>query len=142
MSYISIHTALSDRLQTVVGLPTLQEENNRVRLGNGDIWSRATLLPAKTNIQTIGPNGFNQLNGLYQVDLFYPSDTGYTEPYNMVDLILASFVAGTVLGQIRIKNSYMISSHDLSRTDKVMPNYFILPVMIEWETYEQRPTIT
>lgn len=141
MSYITIYEAIVNRLQTITNLPTLQKENNRVKLGNGKTaWSRATILPARTKIETLGVNGYNEVNGLVQIDLFYPSDASYTDSFTMIDLILDKFVIGTQLSNVIIQNSYPLSAQTVSTSSNV-PNFYMSSVMIEYSLYEQRQTI-
>jgi len=144
MSIKTIYDTIITRLETVVDLPTLQKENNRRQLGSGSSittdWCRATLLPARTNLETVGPNGFNEINGLVQVDLFYPADSDYSTSFLMVDAILNKFVAGTLINSVIIRNSYMLSAQTV-KSQGVIPNYYQVSIIIEWSLYEQRPTI-
>jgi hypothetical protein len=141
MSYYTIHTTLDNRLQTVTGLPTLQQENVR-KVGDKKLteWCRSTLLPSKTVVETVGLNGYNKVFGQYQIDIFYPQDISYTLPFQMGDTILHSFIIGTVLSGINITNSYILSGQSFQGSNQV-PGYYKLIVMIEWVKYEQRPTI-
>lgn len=144
MSYKTVYDVLTTRLNTVSGLPRLQLENIRVDLGSGTTaWSRATLLPSTTNIETVGPNGYSELRGLLQIDLFYPADKGYASSFTMVDSILDKFIPGTILtSDVIIQNSYMMSSQNLSSMERSMTNYHMICLMVEWSLYKQRNTIT
>ena len=142
MSYKSIYETLISRLQTVTTLPTLQKENNRVQLGSGKTaWCRATLLPAKSMISTIGNNGYTESLGLFQIDLFYPADGSYTDAFTMVDTILNKFIPGTVLSGITVKNSWAESAQTINTQSTTIPNYYMQPILIEWSLYSQRDTI-
>lgn len=133
MSFYSIHQALDAHLKTVAGLPPLQEENVRVKIGSGTKpWCRSTLINNPTSISTVGPSGYSRLNGILQVDLYFPSDSKYAQCYAMADLVIAKFQAGTQLGTIRIINSYPRAGFGGA------PGYYTLPIIIEWENYEQR----
>lgn len=148
MSYKLIHTSLDTQLQTVTGLPTLQIENTRK--GNDKRtkeWTRSTLLPTKTSIETLGPLGYNKLKGLYQIDIFYPEDASYGDTFDMAELVLAKFIIGDNLNGINILNSYMIASQgvpgSISITGNVnVPGYYKAIVMVEWEYFINRLPIT
>lgn len=133
MKFSTIHKALDDRLKLVPQIPTIQEENVLKKLGPGTTsYCRSTLLPARTNPETLGPNGYNKLHGLFQVDLYYPQYETYTNCYDMVDNILSKFIMGTQLGNVLIMNSYPIAGSSSTL------NYYSVSVVIEWLAYEQR----
>ncbi len=138
MSYQTIHTLLDTQLQTVVNLPTLQIENTR-KAGSKTIkeWTRSTLIPSRTTIETLGPLGYNKKQGLYQIDVFYPEDTNYNDTFLMSDTIIEKFTIGTNLSGVHIINSYMIPSQTTSGSIAV-PGYFKTIVMVEWEYFETR----
>jgi hypothetical protein len=136
MSFKTIHASLDTKLKTITGLPRLQEENIRIKLGSGtSAWCRATLLPAKTVIATVGQQGFNQYNGLYQIDLFYPNNATYVDCFDMADTIIATFIPGLILDNTRITNSYIQPGYTSEA------NYYVVPVIIEWEQYINRPQL-
>ncbi len=141
MSYKDIHQSLDTQLSSVVGLPTLQIENTR-KTNDKRIkeWCRSTLLPAKTSIETLGPLGHNKLQGLYQVDIFYPEDYNYTDTFTMADLVLTKFIIGDTIDGINIINSYMLPSQNVSSNINI-PGYYKIIVMIEWEKFETRLAI-
>lgn len=144
MSFSAIHNALNTQLLTTPNLPTIQEENNRVKLGSGNTpWCRTTFLPTQSVVSTFGVQGMTKLNGLFQVDLFYPMNTSYETAYTMVDTIVGQFIPGKVLNNsISIMNSYALPMRDLPISERTMPNYYIVSVMIQWQEFEQRPIIT
>lgn len=134
MDISTIYTTLTTRLKTVTSLPTVQEENNRTNLKTS--FSRATIIPARTNILTLGPNGINQVRGIYQVDLFILADSSYVSGYALTDSILQKFIAGTTLSGIKIDNAYTLPSQQTS-----IPNYHMFSVAVEWSSYEERGNI-
>lgn len=136
MSNLLIHTLLDTRLKTVSGLPTLQEENNRIRIGAGTkAWCRSTLIPNPTFIATIGQQGYSSQTGIFQIDLFYPGDASYQSTFIMAQTIIAMFPAGLQIDDVRIVNSYSRAGFSGA------PNYYTVPVVIEYEYYYQRTAL-
>ena len=134
MNISTIYTTLTTRLKTVSGLPTVQEENNRTNLKTS--FSRATIIPARTNILGLGPNDLNQVRGIYQVDLFILADSSYVSGYALTDSILQTFIAGTTVSGIKNDNAYTLPSQQTT-----IPNYHMFSVSIEWSVYEERGDI-
>jgi hypothetical protein len=132
MSFKAITSILNTHLLTVSGLPTFQEENTLYKPANTAAWCRSTLLPAVTEVASIGPQGRERKNGLMQIDLFYINNSGYSNAITMADTIVASFSKGLYLTDgtftLMVERSYIESA-------KPFPNYYQLPVIVEWECY-------
>jgi hypothetical protein len=132
MSFASINSILETKLATVAGLPVVQAENTLYKPANTPSWCRTTLLPAATVVESIGTDGRERKNGLFQVDLFYINNSGYTAAMSMADLIIATFTKGIYLNDtsftVMVLRSYMDSA-------KPFPNYYQLPVIVEWECF-------
>jgi len=97
MSYAAVQDLLTDHLATVPGLPPLQEENTRNQVKSTTAFSRVTLLPASAVQLTVGQHGRDRVEGLLQVDLFHPIDTGIAAPNALADAVVAHFPRGTTL---------------------------------------------
>lgn len=126
MSYTTIHSLLDTQLQTVVGLPTLQQENIRYEPKTGVAWTRSTLIPVEsTRLST----GFDLVQGLYQVDAFYPGDKGSTAASTMADLIIAEFPRALTLTSggviVHIVKSYREVAQPFQQ-------FYRIPVSIQW----------
>jgi hypothetical protein len=126
MSIANIHKTLEDAI-VAVGLPyPLQREN--IRNDTTKPFSRFTLLPAETTAETIGVNGTNRWQGLAQIDIFVPIDSGTTAALAAADSIIAAFKRGTQLGTspvIHIENCW-------SDGGAVINKFWNLAVTIRW----------
>jgi hypothetical protein len=58
---------------------------------------RLTLIPAKTIVETIGPNGFVSVNGNYAIDVCGQVNTSYVAVQTLSDTLLSAFSRGTKL---------------------------------------------
>lgn len=132
MSYYAIHTLLDTHLQTVATLPLLQTENTLIRPSNAAAWCRSTLLPAATTTESIGVDGRQRKSGLFQVDLFYINNGGYKDASQMADLVVAAFSKGLYLDDGTYKVMILRSYVDAA---KPFPNYYQLPVVVEWDCF-------
>jgi hypothetical protein len=131
--YAEIQQALDNRLATVTGLPELQTENTRVnRTGKANTpFARGTLLPAQASQLTVGVGGVNTYSGLYQVDLFYPVDTGTTAVNAMADAVMAKFVRGDTLVVDGVSVHITLSWREVGRRDEP---FYAVPVLVRWST--------
>lgn len=131
--YSEIQSALDARLATVTGLPELQTENKRVnRDGKSKTpFARGTLLPNQATQLTVGKNGVNTYSGLYQVDLFYPIDSGVTAANSMADAVMEKFVRGDTLTVGGITVHITISWREAGRRDEP---FYAVPVLVQWST--------
>lgn len=126
-------STLNTILLTTSNLPTLQSENKRIDLGSGKTpWCRSTLLPARTTQVSIGSSGIDNINGLYQIDLFYPQNSSYVLIYDMADAIINNFTIGSKSGGLHVINSYIQKLPGVT-------NYFNLAVIVEWQAFRDRP---
>ena len=132
MKFTEVQQLLDEQLLTVVGLPTLQTENTRFKVVTNVPWARSTLLPAETNIVTLGVTGYDELNGLYQVDLFYPSDSGFTAANTMADTVMGAFTKGTQLTGTGINVEIDKSWRESGRT---FDTFYNIPVLVSWRGY-------
>lgn len=57
-------------------------------------WSRVTVLPAQPEVTSLGGNGYDEHNGVLQIDLFYPLNQGTGAVHAKADDICALFKAG------------------------------------------------
>jgi len=132
-NYTDIQLALDTQVQTVVGLPTIQLENTQNSNKNKSTWTRTTLLPASTEIVTLGAQGYDRLNGLYRIDLFSQLNEGVTDASTMADLVLASFTKGARL----TSGSVVVVIENKTRSAaRVLDNRYNIPLTIIWSSYQ------
>lgn len=70
----------------------------------GAMWGRVTIMPARPTVVTMGSDGKDQIDGIMQVDLFSPRNSGTAEAHAIADVIAASFFAGSVhsMGEVDV----------------------------------------
>lgn len=125
MSYSTIQNLLDTQLATVTGLPTLYKENTRNELKTGVAFSRSTLLPAETLALS---SHTNEVNGLYQVDIFYPQDKGADAAGAVADSVVAAFARGLVLTDgviVHIRMSWRETAREFQQ-------FYNVPVVVRW----------
>lgn len=142
MSYRLIHNILDEHLNSIAGLPNHIKENEIGYLPSDDDTSsrrtkycRSTILPIETQQLTVGTDGFDNFQGLYQVDLFFPYGDGSDGTDYMVDLIIANFEAGTHLK----KENVVVQVENYFREPGFQgTNFYMVPVVIRWRSHIQR----
>lgn len=136
MGFYNIHKSLDDHLKTLSTLPPLQEENIRKSLGAGTkSWCRSTFLPDVTRRLSLGIGGMDEKFGIYQIDVFYPGDDHYQLCQKMTDTIIDHFKIGQIIDSIRVMNVYQAPGYSGA------PNYYTIPVIVEWSYFDNRPII-
>lgn len=96
MSYFKIEKALADKIAALAlpcpvgkfGIPLTDEEK-----GN-DLWVQPHNLPGTADPVTCGYNGEDNLQGILQLDLAYPSGGGSGKLLALADIIRTAFQAG------------------------------------------------
>lgn len=98
MTYTDIQNALDAHALTIVGLPELVTENNRLKPTPGTAFARSTLLTPPKLTLSLGSIGQDLLSGIYQVDVFTPIDQGVTETNGYIDALVTAFPRGNLTG--------------------------------------------
>jgi hypothetical protein len=95
----------------------------------GTPYLRVTFMPISPMQATTGTDGYNQLGGLYQVSVFYPSARGSKGARQMADALISHFKRGTSLTSggetLKIKSSGRAKGIN-------EPNWYHVPVTIDW----------
>lgn len=132
MSIAAAQALLDAQLQTVASLPTLQLENTRLNTNYVDSFARSTILPAQSNVLTLGFNAMTEKQGLYQVDLFCSDDIGSQSAFALADLVVAAFPVGLQLTDgtttVVIRVASVMSAQSIDR-------YLNVPVQVQWSVY-------
>lgn len=129
-----ILAALDTQLLLTTGLPTFRAENERYLKVNKTAFCRSTILPAKTTVETLGLTGYDRISGLYQVDLFYPSDEGYTTSGTIADAIVANFPKTL---QLTLTGGQVIAIEMAWRQPaRKLDNHYNLPILVSWYGYK------
>lgn len=131
-AWASIREALETRLSTVTGSHPIAYMNQNFVPTKGTLWLRGTLLPAQTAGVTIGLDGNDLYQGLFQVDVFAPQGKGSGQALRIADDVIEHYAKGTVLTagvfRIRIDNGWILPPLE-------EPEWYQVPVTIGWLTY-------
>jgi hypothetical protein len=133
MNTLDIQTALDDQLKTIVDLPALQTENTRLDASkNLTAFTRATLLPSQSTVISLGVTAEKQMLGLYQVDVFYPSDIGTKAARTLSDAIVNTFPIGLTLTSgtttVTVEIASVMAAYTINK-------YYCIPVRVQWSVY-------
>lgn len=129
MSISTIHQVLNDHLQSMGGLPALQLENTRNVGKTGVPFCRATLITSRPSTLTVGTTGQDILRGLYQIDLFFPQDTGVSDVNALADQIIEHFPRGLMFSAdgtaLHVNTTYR-------ETGRRVDAFYQAPVVVAW----------
>lgn len=134
-----IQTALYNHLLTTPGLPSpadIERENERYVPDIRTNWARVTMLPSETAKQSLGLGGYNTLQGVYQVSLFYPAGRTSIDDINiMADAVVDNFVSAIFLNEGSSTVNVIDAWRDVGITES---DWFNLPIFIRWESQQTR----
>lgn len=95
-------------------------------------WMRTTLLPAETEQRILGTNGLNRIQGIYQVDLFYPTEQGSGAARDKADSVISYFKRGTTATYSATK-VIILKAY---RSPALIENdWYHIPINISWYSY-------
>lgn len=132
MSIKAIRTLLQDRAATIVGLPTQQRENTHNVAVTNQPFTRTTLLPAESRNASIGTTGSVRRGGLFQLDLFYPSNAGTDSADDMADAALAAFSRGTILTDGTTTVTIELA---WAEQGSIIETFYMIPIVIRWRSF-------
>jgi len=113
--FYDLSYALDNNLNTMAGLPPVAWQNKGYKPVNGTLYLRPTLIPADSNVATIGA-GTDINQGIYQIDIFSPLDEGKNEAMLMSDAIAEQFKRDKEL----VYNGRTVTIRSTSQ--RIMPN--------------------
>jgi hypothetical protein len=124
-----IQTALVNHLKTFPTLPPLQEENTRNIGMTGQTFVRATLLPAQPRQLSVGQVGKDLRQGLFQIDVFVPQDTGIAAANQLADALVEHFPRVLALAQGDVIVHTPLAWRQTGGRNGV---FYQVPVVIQW----------
>lgn len=133
-----IRAALESRLALTPGLPTARAWES-VSFDPPAIsvpYVRATLQPLSSRPATIGNSPLYRHEGLFLIDLFYPSGTGPGDAEAMADVVRARFpVPGTLA-----KNGQPVLVRYAERGAGLPADgRYLVPVTVAWRAFSSAP---
>jgi hypothetical protein len=128
----SVRKLLDAALLEVAGDIPVQTENTKISPGI-DPWMRSTLLPATSEVVAFGAGAVVKMQGIYQIDLFYPSGVGLDPVSEMAEAIEAAFFPGaSITDGTQVINIDNISQFAASVDANL--NYCV-PIRVQWFSY-------
>lgn len=127
--FTDIYGALRTRLNGITGRPPIAWENINYTPSANTLYLRPTLIPAPTFQASLGDDGLDLNNGIFQVDVVIPDNLGRS---TWPDTIADSFKRGTVLTQNSVDVRIISASLLTGLKDS---NFFIVPVSIRWQAF-------
>lgn len=119
------------KLEAIVGIPDVAIQGTKYAPTAGTPWVRFTLLPAQSNNQSIGSAPILELNGLAQVDVFYPPMRGIDDAETTAQSIVTAFAPAVYLDsgkQIVIENVWVEAIREETTAVHV-------PVVMRWKAF-------
>ena len=130
MSIISIRAALETKLNTITPALSTAWENVPFTPVAGTPYQRVYLMTATPANPTMG-DGYYREQGIFQVSLFYPLQTGTLTAATRANLIQTTFKRGTSMTAggitVIVGNTPEISQGRVDGDDR-----FHIPVKIQW----------
>lgn len=139
MSKRLIRDALLVPLEAIAELPKLIKENSAGFLTSDidtvitDPFCRTSIVALNRSTQSLGETGVDKWTGVFQIDLFYPPNTGSDGADWMSDRIVAAYPEVTYLDT---PDDYKI--HILKATPEFSrqnTNEYMSVVTVRWEAY-------
>jgi len=116
MSFLDIQAALDSRLATLPDSPPVAWENVKYKPIQGVTYLRPTNLPSATFAVGMANTDSTRLVGLYQVDVFAPTEGGPGESLGVIDAIADIFPRGLIMTQGDAKIVVGVPTIDASET--------------------------
>lgn len=130
--YAAIRSALTARLQTLSGLPSVAWENVPFTPTAGSMYLKPSFLPGEPVQAEIGTYGQNMHTGLYQISVFAPAGTGVASLNTLRDALCDHFKRGTELiySGVTVRLIKAFPSPMMQETDWVH-----IPITVMWRAY-------
>ena len=132
VSTTTIRQILDTHLNTVPSLPTFFEEN-QIPTSKNQPFVQSYLRPAPTTVATIGAVGWDYVQGIYQVNVYYPGGVGFATGTTMADTITSYFTRRQLTSGSTTITLLTSWSGTPSRIDG--GSMFMIPVMVNWFMY-------
>lgn len=130
--YAAIRSALTARLQSLSGLPSVAWENVSFTPTAGSMYLKPSFLPGEPIQAELGTNGQNMHTGLYQISVFAPAGAGVASVNTMVNTICDHFKRMTDLtyGGVTVRLIKAFPSPMMQETGWIQ-----IPITVMWRAY-------
>jgi len=124
-----IYAGFRERLVTIPGAPPIAWENDSFDNKPNILYLKPFLLPADSQQSTLGDNGQDEHNGIFQVSVYIPVGDGMSA---WPDSVADHFKRGTTL----IKNDVKIRVRSVSIASGFRDdNFYIVPVSVDYQVF-------
>jgi hypothetical protein len=135
-----IAEALLARLGALILTPAmpLQGPNLNYKPTNGTAYLRASILPRDTvEVAAIDTSSENDYGGVFQVDVFWPTNEGITNPLERASAVAAHFKRGTTMERAGVK-VWVLRPPSVA-TPLQDKSWFQVPVSIPYRAFVPNP---
>lgn len=119
-------------LASITNVPVISYENITYKPSLRTSYIRTTLLPAEPTQTTIGYDRTLRWNGLYQLDLFVPANTGAQSV--IADAIITHFQTNRFLIDDTFTLTILGAWRNAARTNT---DWYQIPLLLRYETFTQ-----
>lgn len=136
MSFEAIQKALDVPLKTgsFGGLPVYLENSTAVP-DISEPFLTGTLLPVQPAQSELGPAGTDLHEGIYQISIYYPKDTGSASLNRKADEIVTVFKSGVNFEWLSI----CVRINNVGRGPlRINKGWVILDLSVDWQSYIKR----
>jgi hypothetical protein len=125
-----VQAALDTKLATITGT-SVAFPNVPYKPQAGTTYLRASFLPAETVQASMGANGKDETNGIYQIDVVVPRGTGRPQ---LIDTVADVFKRGTVLSY----NSISVRVRSVSMSPAILDDeWYFVPISVNFQSYTE-----
>lgn len=125
-----VQAALDTKLATITGT-SVAFPNVPYKPQAGTTYLRASFLPAETVQASMGANGKDETNGIYQIDVVVPRGTGRPQ---LIDTVADLFKRGTVLSY----NSISVRVRSVSMSPAILDDeWYFVPISVNFQSYTE-----
>ena len=125
-----VQAALDTKLATITGT-SVAFPNVPYKPQAGTTYLRASFLPAETVQASMGANGKDETNGIYQIDVVVPRGTGRPQ---LIDTVADLFKRGTVLSY----NSISVRVRSVSMSPAILDEeWYFVPISVNFQSYTE-----
>lgn len=132
MSITLAQRALEKALEGVSGIPVLAWENTGYEPVIGTPWARPLFKPFYHRSAGIGVGAPQKIEGLYLIDLFYPTGNGPAAAGAMAQTLINTFSPGTTLTESGTNVHVEYTERKAGEPDG---QWFMIPVTMKWYAY-------
>jgi hypothetical protein len=128
----TVRGALDNHLTGMAGVPSIAYQNVKFEPTTGVSYVKATLIPVRRRIVTLGFNQLQRYQGLYRILACTPESEGAGAGYTLADALLARFEAASEIsfgGKI-----ITINFAEVGTSFQDSP-FYCTPVDIGWYIY-------